>query len=673
MYSKIKDGSSEVIQGVTCYIPKPGYVFNKFNNLIEYRGISRRATKKSEQYWERQLPPDGYKQKRKEELDRRKVNPTFVDWELQQYRDQEWDRRINGYWFYNNGEPTYITGTHYFYLNYWYISADTNEGYPSYWDIDRKYFYFWEHCVANPECFGMLVVAPRRVGKTAKSTCLLAEPCLRRREFNGGIQSKTDEDADTVVFQGSFMKAFLKLPDFFTPNYDTTRGKKVRNNLKFEARKGNEGESALGGWINYRSGDAVAYDGTKLGRYIGDEVFKTKDIDIRERWNVVKFCLLDPSRKIRGKAILTSTVEQIEGQIEEYMRFWKDSNPEDLDDVGRTKTGLYRFYMPADEIRNTDKFGFAPVADNRERIMMERKAVKDNPSEYNSLVRKDSLTIEEAFRFSTQHCVFDSVKIQDRLSTISWRDDNYETGEFVWSGGDRDTDVEWRPKKNGKWRLRTKGLDLDDIYAGKTKKGDRYYPRNGLRFTMGCDPFEVDNPVDTYKASDGSFYVFYKYDPNNEFYSNSFVLEYISRPPAVDIFFEDVLMTAVFFGTQVLVENDKRGLINYFKHRGYDQFLMRMSGRKDPGLPRRAEVGRRIMEYTNDYIYYNINKVFFPDLLKDWLNYDPSNTTKFDSAMAAGFTLIADNKFVIERGKVVEGKILDASKLFGRKNRVNYE
>ena len=125
-------------------------------------------------------------------------------------------------------------------------------------------------------------------------------------------------------------------------------------------------------------------------------------------------------------------------------------------------------------------------------------------------------------------------------------------------------------------------------------------------------------------------------------------------------------MTCVFFGTQVLVENDKRGLFNYFKHRGYDQFLMRMAGRKDPGLPRRAEVGRRIMEYTNDYIYYNINKVFFADLLKDWLRYDPSNTTKYDAAMAAGFTLIADNKFVIDKGKVMEAKILDASRLFGR-------
>ena len=95
-----------------------------------------------------------------------------------------------------------------------------------------------------------------------------------------------------------------------------------------------------------------------------------------------------------------------------------------------------------------------------------------------------------------------------------------------------------------------------------------------------------------------------------------------------------------------------------------------MSGRKDPGLPRRAEVGRRIMEYTNDYIYYHVNNVYFQDLLKDWLMYDPSDTQKFDAAMAAGFTLIADNKFVIDKGKAIESKILDASKLFGKRKRV---
>ena len=34
------------------------------------------------------------------------------------YIDEEFNRRENGYWFYNKGVPTYITGTHYMYLQW---------------------------------------------------------------------------------------------------------------------------------------------------------------------------------------------------------------------------------------------------------------------------------------------------------------------------------------------------------------------------------------------------------------------------------------------------------------------------------------------------------------------------------------------------------------------------
>src|SRR5574343_1616816 len=33
----------------------------------------------------------------------------------------QWHRRLNGYWFFNNGVPTYIDGWHYFYIGFWKI------------------------------------------------------------------------------------------------------------------------------------------------------------------------------------------------------------------------------------------------------------------------------------------------------------------------------------------------------------------------------------------------------------------------------------------------------------------------------------------------------------------------------------------------------------------------
>ena len=44
----------------------------------------------------------------------------------EKFVEQEFTRRKDGYWFMNNGEPTYITGAHYYYLNWCKIDV----GYP---------------------------------------------------------------------------------------------------------------------------------------------------------------------------------------------------------------------------------------------------------------------------------------------------------------------------------------------------------------------------------------------------------------------------------------------------------------------------------------------------------------------------------------------------------------
>jgi hypothetical protein len=51
----------------------------------------------------------------------------------------EFEKIKHGYWFYNKGEQTYITGDYYFYLNYWMLE---HGGLPEYRDADRKWFLF---------------------------------------------------------------------------------------------------------------------------------------------------------------------------------------------------------------------------------------------------------------------------------------------------------------------------------------------------------------------------------------------------------------------------------------------------------------------------------------------------------------------------------------------------
>lgn len=74
---------------------------------------------------------------------------------------REYDRIENGYWFYNNGELLWISGTNYMYLNYWKIDS----GYPDFRMCDVEYFWHWWQIVNDPDCAGMIDLERRRSGK----------------------------------------------------------------------------------------------------------------------------------------------------------------------------------------------------------------------------------------------------------------------------------------------------------------------------------------------------------------------------------------------------------------------------------------------------------------------------------------------------------------------------
>ena len=59
--------------------------------------------------------------------------------------DQEFNRREDGFWFDNKDKPTYITGTHYMYLQWSKIDV----GAPDFREANRLFYIFWEACKAD--------------------------------------------------------------------------------------------------------------------------------------------------------------------------------------------------------------------------------------------------------------------------------------------------------------------------------------------------------------------------------------------------------------------------------------------------------------------------------------------------------------------------------------------
>ena len=107
------------------------------------------------------------------------------------YIDEEFKRREEGFWFMNNNEPTYITGTHYMYLQWSKIDV----GAPDFREANRLFFIFWEACKADKRCYGMCYLKNRRSGFSFMSSAETVNLATLASDSRYGILSKTGADA----------------------------------------------------------------------------------------------------------------------------------------------------------------------------------------------------------------------------------------------------------------------------------------------------------------------------------------------------------------------------------------------------------------------------------------------------------------------------------------------
>ena len=125
---------------------------------------------------------------------------TIFDWETYPetfknkwyaYIDAEFTRREEGYWFYNKGTPTYITGSHYMYLQWTKIDV----GRPDFREANRIFFLFWEACKADHRSYGMCYLKNRRSGFSFMSSAESVNLATITKDSRFGILSKSCADA----------------------------------------------------------------------------------------------------------------------------------------------------------------------------------------------------------------------------------------------------------------------------------------------------------------------------------------------------------------------------------------------------------------------------------------------------------------------------------------------
>jgi hypothetical protein len=661
MYQPIEGGSKISVQGLECWIPPVGMVFNKMSGAMEKRKIISRSLKKEEQYWERTPLPESWAKKRLDEKKRQYEDSEYYDVELERYRQQEWDRRLNGCWIMVRGNSVYITGDHYYYLNWFQLDT----GYPDYRDCDKDYFYFWEYCVQDPMSLGMVEVTGRRSGKSFRAGSILLGYTSRTMNTNSGIQSKSANDA-SKLYEKAIVKPFRKMPDFFRPVYDESLGSSPKKALRFyrTSKKGKMADSDIGmpeleSEIDWRASDEKAYDGYKLHRYIRDEAGKTEEADVWESHLVVQYCFEENGFTV-GKGIYTTTVEEMEAGGASFKKLWDASNQTERNANGKTKSGLYRFFTPVYKNWKFDRYG-APMEDEAKTYFInERASLQDDTRALSSIIRKKPFTADEAFRIDGSKCLYNAMKLNDQLDRIGWMSNVTTKGNLVWENGERDSKVVWEPNRHGRWEA--SWMFPDAAQANNViKNRGLFQPGNKKKFAIGIDPYDHDTTVDE-RRSDGAAAVLKKYSSSDDDMKNGFVMLYVSRPQTAAIFYEDMIKTCFFFGAPMLFEDNKVGIKRYFEDRGYQDFLLWLPSSLKPGISGHKKTHQEIAEVTESYVENFTDIVFFKGLLNDWLNFDINNTTKYDAAMAAGYALIADQLILSKQREVT--KVYEVTKLF---------
>jgi len=650
------------------------------------KDVFKRSDVPSEQYWERTPLPN--------ELS--KITSIFKWNEMPStfknrwvdYVENQFDYREDGYWFMNNGMPTYITGSHWMYLQW----SSIDVGFPDYREANRIFFLYWEACRADKRSFGMIYLKIRRSGFSFMSSSESVNIATLAKDARVGILSKTGSDAKKM-FTDKVVPINNKLPFFFKPIMDGMDKPKTELAYRVPASKitkknMHDLDSDIDGLdttIDWKNTEDNSYDGEKLLFLAHDESGKwIKPNNILNNWRVTKTCLRLGS-KIIGKCMMGSTSNALSKGGENFKKLYEDSNVSNRNANGQTKSGLYSLFIPMEWNMEgfIDRYGMPVFKKPKEAVIgvdgedivngaidyweAEVESMKSDADALNEFYRQFPRTESHAFRDESKQSIFNLTKIYQQIDyNDAMIKEHYLTrGSFHWKDGVKDTTVVWSPNRSG--RFLVSWLPEKNLQNRVIKKNGLKYPGNEHMGSFGCDSYDISAVVGG-RGSNGALHGMTKFHMDNG-PTNEFFLEYIARPQTAEIFFEEVLMACVFYGMPILIENNKPRLLYHFKNRGYRNFSLNRpdkqyskltkSERELGGIPNSSEDVKQahaasIESYIEKHVGLDTSGAYrdadimgsmpFSKTLEDWAKFNINDRTKFDASISSGLAIMANQK-----------------------------
>ena len=422
-----------------------------------------------------------------------------------------WYHRIYGYWFFNDGKPTYITGRHFMFLNFFNLpDIKINNGYPEYRDRHRREYLFREYLHATTETFGKrdkngfgvadengnyeiidagvrlfhgdIHPKSRRNGSTMMGICDMVEEAERGTGIYSTIVSK-DGTATEDHWEKRMMPFWTARELFLRPIWD---GGGRPLTVKYKMPRSIFGEKSLNSVIDYvDSAGEVKKDGDKInGMLVCDEEGKAEGgLDVLKRWGVYRRAMAT-GPKIYGYSSHISTVEEMGDGASAFLYMMELSNFYQRDDHGQTMSGLAMMFYPAYVGREgfIDRFGMSVINKPTERqkrlrsdadfARMNKGARQYQQEERDSYLKQGTPAAMQSYReyvkkfpWRSSECWYgtagnvgwDLEAIDKRMAIARKLDSRGNLGvvrgNLEWKRGEKDTEVVFKIDPEGKFEV----------------------------------------------------------------------------------------------------------------------------------------------------------------------------------------------------------------------------
>lgn len=642
-----------------------------------------------EQYWRRKELPSFFEQV---EFDR--DGNLILTAEQEEYARKEVERCKKGFYFFNNGIATFITGKHYFYLQWWKLEDDI---YPDYRDTDRRYFTFldyWEHILW---CLGIFRGKKRREGASSQGTSNLIYECIFYKNSFCGLVSKTQQDSrDTFTDMVSF--GYRQLPVFLQPRQLNEKDSVSELVFAYKSAQVKAGKGAVidtdashRSRVNFRAPVENAYDRGRISRGLWDEGGKwPKDVPFSKFIAKVSKTMVKGARRVGFSEAPSTVNEMTKSGGAEFKICWDNANQ--FKSSGKPTPNQYvRYFTPAYDGYEgfIDRHGMsvmdAPNEDQLaylvdkwvgrsaltvEDIEMGAKAylLKKREGLTGDLleeeIRQNPFDEEEMFMYAGFGCEFNAVNIQKQLKVLEEEPVFLRQMRMVEEIHTEKSIFPTRPDR----KIKVAKL-MDDKKGGWfiyefPNKPNVFKERNGFYEPQNTNLYQIG--VDTTKdlvALNGSKPVIIVFKKSCIVEGNETGMYPVAMWIAetrLDIHFdEQVLLACKLYGCRANYEIDARAdYYRYFSKMNCSSFLewtpnVAMNPikdkKKEPGtrsgdpfqLATQLQVGKMYIDGTDNEVYNgHVHRIVYPSLLKQLLKYDHADRTPFDQCIALFMALL---------------------------------